>query len=173
MTNEINHYSLINSQLSFKKMDHGSWAIRFPLKSAVGDIAADHRQNRSNLLQAFIWNREIVVTEHYHVRELTGFYGSNPVFFMQKPSIVCGVQFQNFLPRDLLVRIDWNLAGVQSCCRVVHVQPWVHRCDLHAVGTHARVDAIVYDHAKRWTILLGCSGQITPARERQSATQCF
>ena len=66
--------------------------------------------------------------------------------------------------------VDQHTARVDAGRGVVHVDPRIHRRDLHAVGAHAGVDAVVHDHPERRARCgVGVPARYLPAGERQAA----
>src|SRR5215470_8862544 len=146
----------------------------------VDDLPVDHGQHRPDLLQIFARHREVVAVEDHQIPELAVLDAADLAFLAQEPAVAAGVEAEHLFPRDLLAGIDLDLARVEAGGGEVHVQPRVHRRDLHAVGAHPRVDAVgpvaaVDDHAERRPGVRRDrarrqgAGEILPAGERQVA----
>src|SRR5438034_5081675 len=99
----------------------------------VDDVAADDGEDRSNLLEVLVWYGEVIAVENDEVGQLAFLDGSQLILLAQEPPIPLRVELQDFLTRDLLVGVDQHASCVQAGCGKVHVEPRIHRRDLHAI----------------------------------------
>src|SRR5207247_4934176 len=131
----------------------------------VDDVAADDGEDRSNLLEVLVWYGEVIAVENDEVGQLAFLDGSQLILLAQEPPIPLRVELQDFPTRDLLVGVDQHASCVQAGCGKVHVEPRIHRRDLHAIRAHAGVDATVDDESERRTCIRrdGPCGQGSPA----------
>ena len=134
------------------------------------DAAVSNGHDGTNLFQGLIGYGEVIVAKHGEIREFSGLDRAQLILFAQKPAVAGRVQLENFLARDPLSCVDHDLSCIETRRRVIHVQPRIHRCDLHAVRTHAGVDAIIHDHPEWRAILLGSAREVSPGRQRQTST---
>src|SRR5215470_1452939 len=102
----------------------------------VHDVAAHDGEDRADRLEILGGHRcgvEVVLVENYEVGQLAFLDGPELILLAQEPAVASRVQLQHFLPRDLLVGIDGDVAGVEAGGGEVHVEPRVHGSDLHPV----------------------------------------
>src|SRR5689334_16745723 len=70
---------------------------------AVDDAPVDDGQHRTDLLDLFVRDREVVAIEDHGVRQPARFEAADPILHPQEPAVLTGEQAQGLLPGELLV----------------------------------------------------------------------
>src|SRR5713101_4500163 len=133
-----------------------------PIEQVVHDFSVDDRQDGVELPDRFVGNAhlvEIVVAQYDDIAELAFFDRAQPIFLLEEPAVLDGVESDRLFTGDLLTAIDQLSGNVLARDHVVDHVPWIQRGDLCRIRSGADMDAAVDDHAQR-RAAVGAAAQV-------------